>query len=848
MMLAVLLSLFLYLQTASSTANPISNLTYLTPSVKSKTLIQINQGIYQNNCNLKVDKVAMLFCGDNKLYFMINAPAKPLFSVAQVSEKFVFNADMDDYNMVLVRPNSIDVLRNLSHIETISFAKEIPLLAKIKSKSEYILIASILLEKTSSEEQLHNDKESPSKTPRKFVLTSFIRGKASSSHRTRFPANALDFQLNEKSFKDATFYTDPLFGHDYFVVGLEKSWLVIFRSMFENSEMKFIANQRLEEDFEIIEMTIEDLYLFTLLSSKTEKSLKLIIYRIDTSEGFKLEEKCSFDLEKYFSLNYNPQLRVKLFKDIFTVMVNFQGSQIVVYHFRRPQSGVLSIQCHNESTVVVYRNAVPNIKLGHSFDYIAQPTANGLLEYGILLTPIEIGVNSTYYIPYCLPNMYRDPQGGCISCSEGFSLGGFNSTCLPCQALSNSSYGFLEKSDIIEPNCPPRPCKEKETFGRKCLSCPQYMESMGAVLPANGYWGLDSSKRCGLRCEQGSLDNKAGKCLISDESLLLTDKCRQLQDCMNCSMSQTCSWQDGSCRRNKNYTTPGSSSGSILETVFKPALTCSVSSICGETEHTNLWGSLMFGEDSVYKNQVCRWHINPPEKQNSRIELIITVDKHLNDEVENLPLIYIQSFEYNVSSDKTQSYLSKIKLREGVFYISVLASEMNLFPIVEQNMIGNARSFKIDYKVRPINSLLESILVLFRWIYYMIFLCIVITCTLTTFQKIANYYRRRRLLMELRGMQGFEQIQLAEERHHTINIEKILKDKRVVCKVVHDGSNHNKFNQTDCSICLEDFKEGENLAEFTCNHLFHINCFENWVRLANIQLNIKCPVCNRVLA
>ena len=42
----------------------------------------------------------------------------------------------------------------------------------------------------------------------------------------------------------------------------------------------------------------------------------------------------------------------------------------------------------------------------------------------------------------------------------------------------------------------------------------------------------------------------------------------------------------------------------------------------------------------------------------------------------------------------------------------------------------------------------------------------------------------------------------------------------------------------ECSICLEDFKEGVSIIELKCNHIYHTACIIEW--LTN---NISCPLC-----
>lgn len=49
----------------------------------------------------------------------------------------------------------------------------------------------------------------------------------------------------------------------------------------------------------------------------------------------------------------------------------------------------------------------------------------------------------------------------------------------------------------------------------------------------------------------------------------------------------------------------------------------------------------------------------------------------------------------------------------------------------------------------------------------------------------------------------------------------------------------------DCSICLEDFKGGDNVITLQCKHIFHENCLTNWFIKQNSN-KIECPICNKL--
>jgi len=48
-------------------------------------------------------------------------------------------------------------------------------------------------------------------------------------------------------------------------------------------------------------------------------------------------------------------------------------------------------------------------------------------------------------------------------------------------------------------------------------------------------------------------------------------------------------------------------------------------------------------------------------------------------------------------------------------------------------------------------------------------------------------------------------------------------------------------NESDCSICLDQIKQGQNIVCLdTCKHKFHKSCIKQWVAVRN-----SCPTCNQ---
>lgn len=45
-------------------------------------------------------------------------------------------------------------------------------------------------------------------------------------------------------------------------------------------------------------------------------------------------------------------------------------------------------------------------------------------------------------------------------------------------------------------------------------------------------------------------------------------------------------------------------------------------------------------------------------------------------------------------------------------------------------------------------------------------------------------------------------------------------------------------NQTCCPVCIDDFKDGDDLKTLPCLHIYHNHCIDSWLERDN-----SCPVC-----
>jgi len=54
-----------------------------------------------------------------------------------------------------------------------------------------------------------------------------------------------------------------------------------------------------------------------------------------------------------------------------------------------------------------------------------------------------------------------------------------------------------------------------------------------------------------------------------------------------------------------------------------------------------------------------------------------------------------------------------------------------------------------------------------------------------------------------------------------------------------DSFNKNKHLLNNCTICLDNFEDNEKIILLECNHNFHKNCIEKWLK----EYSYKCPLC-----
>eukprot|EP00746_Dinoflagellata_sp_MGD_P044786 gnl/MRDRNA2_/MRDRNA2_209515_c0_seq1.p1 gnl/MRDRNA2_/MRDRNA2_209515_c0~~gnl/MRDRNA2_/MRDRNA2_209515_c0_seq1.p1 ORF type:complete len:140 (+),score=26.48 gnl/MRDRNA2_/MRDRNA2_209515_c0_seq1:40-420(+) len=52
----------------------------------------------------------------------------------------------------------------------------------------------------------------------------------------------------------------------------------------------------------------------------------------------------------------------------------------------------------------------------------------------------------------------------------------------------------------------------------------------------------------------------------------------------------------------------------------------------------------------------------------------------------------------------------------------------------------------------------------------------------------------------------------------------------------------------ECEICLEEYKDGEELTRLPCMHIFHKGCIESWLATESVCPNCRTDFCDAIKA
>ena len=80
-----------------------------------------------------------------------------------------------------------------------------------------------------------------------------------------------------------------------------------------------------------------------------------------------------------------------------------------------------------------------------------------------------------------------------------------------------------------------------------------------------------------------------------------------------------------------------------------------------------------------------------------------------------------------------------------------------------------------------------------------------------------------------------------EDVRITVNDEQLNQLKYKKYEYITDAfcSDNNIVKATECTVCLETFKDDDTVIITKCKHLYHKDCINKWL----IDYSVKCPIC-----
>ena len=246
-------------------------------------------------------------------------------------------------------------------------------------------------------------------------------------------------------------------------------------------------------------------------------------------------------------------------------------------------------------------------------------------------------------------------------------------------------------------------------------------------------------------------------------------------------------------------------------------------------------------KSSEYNNFFCFYDVKKIKNNNNDINILIK--KEVNYPIYfNIHMIVY----YNYDKNKVSSMTNPLSSSNNLELIELDAEKISVYIYVEngENMDKINFSFgiksgaikKITYTTNSNNKNMKIVYGLLIGV-SSILIIILIICLIKRLRDKKRYHSNPSTTSHM-----------IQKKNSELSISNINKEKmkalfksELIPKVYHKKNVVNDcFN---CTICLEDFKEGlSNIVTTKCKHSFHFKCFKEWVW--NNILFPKCPNCN----
>mgnify|MGYP000967653321 FL=1 len=657
--------------------------------------------------------------------------------------------------------------------------------------------------------------------------------------------------------EDFQLYHDNIFGHDYLILGLHNITLKIYRSYFEDATMSFEEDVNLYASFGCISriMLVSNFVFVTCnriaaVVGHAEK-IFLKVFRVQiTWMKFQLKEECSLDFSReetpFFITEKEFQIEIKQINNQIMIFVAFLTQTIKVYTMELPlEFDHNSIRCPIKETDEIHISKLTNESSFKSFTYYKNSSANQSLD-GLVITLLS---NESVFLPYCFSNSFLSGNY-CLPCEPGtFSYGGRASKCTPCIEKSSNPVALLEFSQSYDhslESCPFK-CKDSSKFGPNCESCGEYRTRMKAELQPFSEWNTST---CSLQCTLQKQTTASGICVYPRQKKIMRDHCAQITDCYNCSLTDSCGWCGAICINIKTKSCPIASpnkppSNGIAN--FQDLFWDCDGGIpaCGTPKHSNSSGTVKFIGD-VYRNTFCKWsigdikfghpHRNHNFTVNFKLGAALTEDPAFKDN-------FIMQICQPDSSDagEEQCYFEALP-SQASFSRQINATQLEIAILVRTSMPKKSDILEISYRREVLSG--EKVSKTYGIVLFFVFLFVGVYVGRETVHQIRTNIRNQQYLQEMAvpadaiERMNFEGDNMQESR--------VYIDRTMMNMLEFEQCKPNEYKQTECCICLEEFKESEKLTELICKHLFHAECFESWIANSELEV-IKCPICARHL-
>ena len=323
-------------------------------------------------------------------------------------------------------------------------------------------------------------------------------------------------------------------------------------------------------------------------------------------------------------------------------------------------------------------------------------------------------------------------------------------------------------------------------------------------------------------------------------SILASDYCSSIQDCYNCSISANdntlCSWSSSSCHTNRTRTARYSSS-SEWWTYFTS---------CNDTDsniiHNNYCGdidkAITNKEDNVTialpsingeygtKNILCKYIIKNDLKSNN-----IAIE--LKNKINLSFMMYINIF---LNNDQT---ISKIIENDNFNMILDKVEQVEVYYYSSRSFSSSPFEISVYTKEKKNN------LSLYIAIGIIVLACIACSIFIYCFSKRlskrppqengGNSEQNKKNEADLIKEQNKKKIEFL--------LSSSMKPETYSDYLINKKNDNEEIEvMTACTICLEDFKNGSQVIETPCYHLYHAKCITNW--LYKNVMHPKCPNCN----